>query len=156
MESRDQTEKLTGGIPPDRQLAEPESGIVARIIDETRGLSTDLTSLVELRIKKAQLDIEERIDRKVNEVTTNLIFAVLAGLGGLFLLVALSLGIGALLGHPGWGFLIVGILLALTGFITKKAQPELVNRGTKKAVIEQKKLAPGGPQGQPHIQTDGR
>lgn len=156
MESRNQIDKLTGGIPPDRQLAEPEAGIVGRIIDQTRGLSTDLTSLVELRIKKAQLDIEQRIDRKVNDVTVNLIFAVFAGLGGLFLLVALSLGIGALLGHPAWGFLIVGLLLAVTGFVLKKARPGLIDLGTKKAIVETKKLAPGAPQGQPHINTDGR
>lgn len=131
------------------QLPEPAEGLVGRMLEQTQALGEDVVSLVELRLKKTQIEVEEKLDEKANALVANAAMGVLLAVGGLFLLIAAALGLGDLLGHPAWGFVIVGVVLALSGFIVKKAQPDVVKVGDKKAVIEEKKLAPDAPQGRP-------
>jgi hypothetical protein len=135
--------------PPERQLHEPEEGAIGRLLDEAKALANDLTSLIELRLKKVQIDVEERIDERVNKLSATAIFGALAALGGIFILVAVSFAIGALLGHPAWGFLIVGALLVIGGFAVRASQPHMINVGSKTAVIKADRLEPNAPQGTP-------
>lgn len=137
-------------VPVERQLPEPEEGVVKRLVAEVRNLTTDAAELAELRLKKLQIEVEERIDDKVNRLVDNAITGVLLAIGGLWILVALSLGVGELLGHAAWGFLVVGAVLAVAGLVVKKAQPDLVEVGSKKAIVDEDHLEPGAPDGVPH------
>ena len=127
-------------VPANRQLPEPAEGLAGRIIDEMSALVQDATALVELRVKKAQLELEERLEEKANTVVAQAAFAVMAALGGLFLLIALSLGLGDWLGHPAWGFLVVGLALVVIGFVVKKARPDVVRVGKDEVGVSREKL----------------
>lgn len=150
MESQLENKKQDNGmvqVSASRQLPEPRDGVAGRIIGQTKALSQDISSLIELRLKKAQIDIEERLENKINTISADLIFAVLGGVAGLFILVAISLALGDLLGHAAWGFLVTGVVLAVTGFIIKKVRPNLVNIGDKTAVVKEENLSAGAPRG---------
>lgn len=127
-----------GKVPPERQL-KPGRGNLGRITDQTRGLVDDLTAWVELRLELAQLEVEERIERKVNDLALKVIFGGLAGLAGLFALVTLALALGAWLGHPAWGYLIVTGLLALAAVVVRAAHPRLIQMGGRGASGKQKR-----------------
>ena len=64
------------------------------------------------------------------------IVALLAAVAAFFLLFAVAFGLGAWLGHPGWGFLIVGILLVIV---------TLVVRAMSFAVVDLPRLSEGVP-----------
>lgn len=119
----------TNGTPrPERQLPSGNTKLT-RITQHTRGLVEDLTSWVELRIQLAQIELEERIEAKANQLALNAVLGVVAGLAGLFALLTLAFALGAWLGHPAWGFLIVTVLLGLLLVILRAARPRLVKIG---------------------------
>lgn len=130
----------------------PEANAVQRVFAHGRELGEDLLGWVDLKIQKEKIEITEVINEKVNMAADMAIAGVLAGLGGLFLLVAAALGIGALLGHPGWGFLIVGALFVVLGLIVFKTRPTLKDLRQPGLVAEQH-LAPNAPQGKPHLES---
>lgn len=136
-----------GRIPASRQLREPESGIVQRLFRETKALSEHTIALVEMHIKKAQLELEERLDARVNALISQAAFVLLAGLGILFLLSALSLAIGVWLGHAGWGFLVVGSVLLIGGFIILRKRPHLLQIGSGQIAVDEERLASQTPHG---------
>ncbi len=95
-----------------------------------QGAIDDTKDWVDLRIKLAMIEVEERakqklnpiiasITKKVQEVLRPILITVagaaVMGIGALFGLVALALFIGMALGHPAWGFLIVTILVMIAG-----------------------------------------
>ncbi len=114
---------------------------VERIAQQSKGLFDDVKEWIDLKIKLAELEIKEKIKARQDDV---IMFAAIGFIGVLalvFLLVTLALGLGAWLGHPAWGFLIVTGILLSTGGILYGAHS---SRGKKKAGKpdpEQKKLA---------------
>lgn len=126
---------------------------VERISEHGKGLVSDLTSWVELRMKLAQVEIEEKIDERVNQAVSTALVAGVALLGVVFFLIALGMGASALLIALGLsrplsyflGFLLITLLLFGTAGVLQSMRPHFVDVGKKKAEVDQKKLEPGIP-----------
>ena len=103
------------------------SGKMQRIAEHSQALVDDLKEWVDLRIELARIEVEERIEAKANDVALGIILGVLGALAGFFGLITIALGIGAWLGHPGWGFLVVTLTLALLAVLIRAARPQLVD-----------------------------
>lgn len=103
------------------------SGKMQRIAEHSQALVDDLKQWVDLRVELARIEAEERIEAKANDVALGVILGVLGALAGFFGLITVALGLGALLGHPGWGFLIVTLFLALLAVVIRAARPQLVD-----------------------------
>jgi hypothetical protein len=97
-----------------------------RIGTQTKGLIDDLKSWVELRMELTQIDVEERVEDKVSEAMAGAALVALGALTALFLLIAAAFGLGELLGHPGYGFLVVGGVLLVVTLIIRQVRPRLV------------------------------
>jgi hypothetical protein len=84
-----------------------------------RGILMDLRTLIREEIALARVEIREQVTRAR---TAAISFGIALGallFGGIFLLIAMAMGIADLLNWPAWtGFLIVAVLLALIGFVT--------------------------------------
>ncbi len=132
----------TDGAPPQRQLP-PGGSPISRLTEHTKALKDDLITWVELRLELAKIEFWETVDEKANQIALAAIAGVLAALGGLFLLLTIAFGLGWLLGHPFWGFLIVAVLLFLTALIIYTAKPDLglVPASRKRARIEEEKVS---------------
>ena len=97
-------------LPPHQSKAE-------RIGDHMAALSADLREWTELRIALVQRKVEgvvgifERIQHLQEAIVPGVVALVLLLVGLLFVLVTAALGLGAWLGHPAWGFLIITSLL---------------------------------------------
>jgi len=84
-----------------------------------RGILNDLRTLIREEIALARVEIREQAGRAKAAALSFGIAAAALVFGGIFLLVALALGIANLLGWPAWtGFLIVALLLCVGGFVT--------------------------------------
>lgn len=126
---------------------------VERITEHGKGLVSDLASWMELKMKLVQVEIEERIDARVNRLISSAIVAGIALLGVVFLLIALGMGASALLIAFGLsrplsyflGFLTITVMLFAAAGILNSMQPHLVDLGRKKADVEEEKLTPGIP-----------
>lgn len=96
-------------------------GYVRRLTDHLHTLILGLQTAFELRLKLFQHEMEEKVQTKLasvrQQVVLGVIMAVLAALGGVFLLVSLALFIGWALGHPAWGFLILGVVLCIGALV---------------------------------------
>jgi hypothetical protein len=79
----------------------------------------DLAELLRLHFEASRTElstfIEQWAKNAFGNAVTIAVTIALAGLGGIFLLIAAVLAIGDALGHVGWGLLIVGGALALAG-----------------------------------------
>jgi hypothetical protein len=120
---------LPMSVPADHLL--PAAGTPSdRLKLHLQGVVEDTKDWVDLRIKLAQMEIEERLKAKLNPIIADLTEkltkilqpilitvagAAILGIGALFGLVALSLAIGALLGSATLGFLVVTIGLLIVG-----------------------------------------
>jgi uncharacterized membrane protein YqjE len=84
-----------------------------------RGILNDLRTLIREEIALARVEMREQAGRaKAAAMSFGIAVAALA-FGGVFLLVAIALGIASLLGWPAWtGFLVVALLLCIGGFFT--------------------------------------
>ncbi len=97
-----------------------------------QGVIDDTKDWVDLRIKLAMIEVEERAKRKINPLVAKMskktqeilrpilitvAGAAVMGIGALFGLVALALFLGMMFGHPAWGFLIVTILVLIVGAV---------------------------------------
>ncbi len=97
-----------------------------------QGAIDDTKDWVDLRVKLAMIEVEERAKQKLNPIIANVTKkvqevlrpilitvagAAILGVGALFGLVALALFIGMAFGHPAWGFLIVTILVLVVGVL---------------------------------------
>jgi len=96
-------------------------GYIRRLTEHLHTLIGGLQTAFELRLKLFQHEIQEAVQAKVQsvrqQVVLGVVLALLAALGGLFLLVAAALFIGWALGHPAWGFLIVGVVLMIGALV---------------------------------------
>lgn len=113
----------------DGPLAPVSGNKAQRLAQHTQRLVEDLKTWVDLRIELAQMELEERVEAKANEIALGVIVGGIVLLAVVFGMVTLALGIGALLGHAGWGFLIVTALLVLLAVVVRAARPELVQIG---------------------------
>jgi hypothetical protein len=120
MESLQDRSSASGDGSP----AEPSrSGKLERIAGHTRGLFDDLREWIDLRLDLAILEIEEQVDELRNEVALGLTLAFLGFFAALFVFTTVALGLGWLLGHPFWGFLIVSGTLLLIFVVLAKTRP---------------------------------
>src|SRR5690554_3630668 len=106
---------------------------VARISEQARGLFHDLTNWVELRLKLFQIDIQEKIEAKINEALIKIAPFAVGALGGLFALITAALFIGWALGHPAWGFLIVTFLLFIIAGVLYARSKNYARRSEQEA-----------------------
>ena len=84
-----------------------------------RGILNDLRTLIREEIALARVEIREQAGRAKAAALSFGIAAAALAFGGIFLLVAIALGIANLLGWPAWtGFLIVALLLCIGGIFT--------------------------------------
>jgi hypothetical protein len=104
----------------------PEGGKMRRIATHTQGLFEDLREWIDLRIDLAILEVEERLDETKNDIALGLLIAIVGFFAALFTLTTIALGVGALLGHPGWGFLAVTVALFLIIGGLRLTQPDLI------------------------------
>lgn len=124
MESLDDRSSASDAERPLKDM--PQGGKVERIAAHTQGLFTDLREWIDLRIDLAILEVEERIDEATNKIVLGLILAVVGFFAVFFALTTIALGVGALLGHPGWGFLAVTVALILIIVGLRLTKPDLV------------------------------
>jgi type III secretory pathway component EscV len=99
---------------------------MGRIAGHTRGLVEDLREWMDLRIDLAILEVEEKVDDLRNEVALGITLAFLGFFAAMFVFTTIALGLGWLLGHPFWGFLIVSTLLVITAVALAQTRPELM------------------------------
>jgi len=84
-----------------------------------RGILNDLRTLIREEIALARVEMREQAGRARAAALSIGIAAAALAFGGIFLLVAIALGIAYLLGWPAWaGFLIVALLLCIGGYFT--------------------------------------
>lgn len=113
----------TSAEGPARAGSSDRKNKVQRIGSQTRGLFEDFTSWVELRLRLFQVDVQDRIRKKVDEAIIKAAPVAVGLLGGFFALVTAALFIGWALGHPAWGFLIVtGLLFLTTGALYARSR----------------------------------
>jgi len=110
------------GPPVDRS----QKGKLGRIAGHTQGLVADLREWIDLRIDLALLDVEEKVDAIRNEIALGLTLAFFGFFAALFVFTTTALGLGWLLGHPFWGFLIVSGSLVLLVAALATARPDLL------------------------------
>jgi len=114
-------------LPVERRLA-PHRGKVARISDQLAGLSEDVREIVELRIQLVKREVMDQIEGRISTVKGQAVVGALAAMTGVFLLLSVGLGLGMLLGHAFWGFLIVtGVFLIATLIAKRKFAPGAVH-----------------------------
>lgn len=92
----------------------------------------DSRRMLEAKIEQTKREIKEQIETSINKAFAALVALTFFFIAFLFILIAASLGIGALIGHPAWGFLIVAVLLAVVGVIVLKTKPDIAGRAEKK------------------------
>jgi hypothetical protein len=92
-----------------------------RVTEHLAGLSEDLREWVELRIRLVKAEVETLIDSRVGAMRGLLVFGVTASITGLFALVTLAIGLGALFGGRYWlGFLLVNLVLLIVTLVVKR------------------------------------
>jgi hypothetical protein len=105
-------------------------GKIKRISYQSRGLVDDIKSWVDLRMTLTQMDIEAKVDARLNRAIVGGVVGGLAFLTLTFGLVAASLGIGAWLGHDAWGFLAVAGFLLVVTVILLLLKPRVIDLRT--------------------------
>lgn len=110
---------------PDRQLP-PGGNKIQRISTQTQSLVQEMKRWIDLRITLTKLEIRQEIEARQTEIKLLAATAIFGALGGFFMLVTIALALGALLGHPAWGFLIVTVLLLGMAGILLAVRPGLV------------------------------
>lgn len=101
-------------------------GKFGRIAGHTRGLVEGLREWIDLRVDLAILEVEEKVDDLRNEVALGVTLAFFGFFAVLFVCTTIALGLGWLLGHPFWGFLIVSVVLLLLVGGLAKTRPDLM------------------------------
>lgn len=101
-----------------RRLLPSGQNKVERISSQTKGLFGDFSSWVELRLKLFQIELQEKVQAKVDESVIKIAPIIAGAIAGMFALVTIALFLGWWLGHPAWGFLVVtAILLLITAVL---------------------------------------
>lgn len=97
---------------------------IDRMAREARELGDAVAEWLELRIALVRAEVEEEVNRRLNEAIRRAIVLAIGGMAGLFVLVTLALGLGWWLGHPVWGFAVVAALLLIGALSVAYAYPE--------------------------------
>lgn len=113
-------ERVDASAPP---VPASPPGRLDRVVNEARTLSGDVVEWVNLRIELTKLEIQEQINEKKADAISGAVAGILALFGVIFLLTAAAWGLGAWLGHPGWGFLIVAGVLLLGALLAFQILP---------------------------------
>jgi uncharacterized membrane protein YqjE len=80
-------------------------------------LVADIVRLLDQKLALLKLELKEELAAIVRRSVLLAVGAVVAGLGGLFLIVALAIGLGDLVGTTAGGFAIVGGAFVLGGAV---------------------------------------
>lgn len=84
-----------------------------------RGILGDIRTLIREEIALARVEMREQVGRARTAAVSFGIAAGALAFGGIFLLIAIAMGIANLLNWPTWtGFLIVAVLLSIVGVVT--------------------------------------
>lgn len=113
---------------PEKDSGGNSSGRLGRIAAESKGLVDDVKEWVELRVQLLQMEIEERIETVANQVISVIAVAVLALFTALFLLLGAAQFLGEWLGRDAWGYLVVGVVLALVTVFIHSSKPRFIKR----------------------------
>lgn len=107
--------------PPDGEAhasSNMRPGKIDRIAEESQGLIGDIRDWVELKVTQYRLEVEDNRKYLSDAVLRYGIIAFLAATAVVFLLTASSLALGTVLGHTGWGFLVIsGVLTVAAGVL---------------------------------------
>ena len=112
----DERSIATPQTSPDHQLP-PAGGKLQRIGDHSKSAFAELRTWIDLRLKLAQMEMREELNRMISQLGLTLGAAVFGALTGFFFLITVALLLGLLLGHPVWGFAIVTVVLGLVAGI---------------------------------------
>lgn len=88
-------------------------GKIDRIAEESQGLIGDIRDWVDLKVTQYRLEVEGNRKYLSDAALRYGIIVFLAATAVVFLLTASSLALGAVLGHTGWGFLVISGVLAV-------------------------------------------
>ena len=125
---------------PQRQLT-TQAGKLDRVSQHARGLVQEIGEWAELRVKLVQVDLQEKLEEKKIQIGLGVAMGLLAFFGLLFLLTTIALGLGAWLGHPAWGFLIVSVLLFVIVGVLQMIMKKKVAGVSEKVGVESEKLS---------------
>lgn len=118
-------------VPMERRLPSGQNKI-ERITSHSKGLVGDIKEWIDLKVEAVKLDVQHEIEVKKNELIVAAVIVVTGSVGMLFLLVAIALGLGALLGHPAWGFLIVAVIFFIgAGVYWSRMGPKQMQRAAE-------------------------
>jgi Flp pilus assembly protein TadB len=126
----------TDTVSAQRPQLPPAGGRIERIGQHSKSLFDELTHWADLKVKLLRVDLEEKVEAKKIQIGLGLGMALFAFFGLLFLLTTIALGLGAWLGHPAWGFLIVTVLLFGIVLVLKMAMPRLVAKIQKRVAVD--------------------
>jgi hypothetical protein len=115
--------------------SDPEASLPAEIAEVAR-------EVVLLRSELIKIGLLEYVEKSLNPIIRKWIVTAIVGLGVLFILIAIALGLGDALGHVGWGLLVVGVGVATIGGMFSLARPKLIELGDKTAEIDTKLVEP--------------
>ncbi len=114
-----------------------------RISQHTKGLFDEITGWVDLRVKLVQVDLQEQFETKKIQIALGAAMGLLAFFALMFLLTTIALGLGALFGHPAWGFLGVTVLLVIIIGVLYMVMNRKVQGVEKKVSVEEEHLSHG-------------
>ncbi len=133
MEQSDSRQRAGQVARTSRDADQEPAGKIKLLSRETRGLVEDIKAWVELRMTLAQMDVEEKVDARINRAMVGAIVGALAFLGLTFALIAAALGLGTLFGHSAWGFLTVAGVLIIITVVLLAAKPRIVKVSSGRA-----------------------
>lgn len=117
-----------GAADPGVEEKATGSSRITRLAGESRALFDDLREWVDLRVQLVQVEIEERIEKAVNEAIALILVAIVGLFALAFLLHGVAIWIGTALGGQQWGYLILAAILAVVTLILKTATPDFIGK----------------------------
>jgi hypothetical protein len=118
-------------VPTERQLPTGRNK-VERISDHSKGLFADMREWMDLKVELVKLEVQHELETKKNEFIVLGFVGSVSAVALLFLLTAIAFGLGAWLGHPAWGFLIVaGVLFLVAGVYWSRMGPTRIQRAAE-------------------------
>jgi len=142
--------EVSGGRKPGGRESVPEAAALGRALAHGRELGQDLLDWVDLKFQAERMKLQELLNEKLNLAVDVALAIGLAGVGVFFVLVALALGLGTWLGHPGWGFLLVGLVFLAVGAAFYLLHPTLKDL-RRPALVDEARLSPDAPQGRAYV-----
>lgn len=97
---------------------------IDRMARQTRELGDAVAEWLELRVALVRAEVEEEVNRRLNEAVRRMIVAAIVGTAGVFVLVTAALALGRWLGHSVWGFAVVSGVLLAVAFLVAATFPQ--------------------------------